>query len=231
MKGFDLKKKVGPLPVWAWGIIFGVVGYYVYSRNRGSSTGSASANTVTPAVLDPNAIDPNTGLTYGAEEGAALNANAGLAGGAGTGTVPTDSNLSTGTNELGDLESFLSQFGNIASQLGYVPPGTGNAAPAPPPLTSPAPSVTPSTSGKQTDPNHTKRMHPLVGKGAVGAPSGPKKPPPKKGFTIKGLGGGGWEYVPVRPAITKPPRTKNPKPGTKKNTPVKFPTGANWKFK
>ncbi len=204
MKGFDLKKKVGPLPVWAWGIIFGVAAYYVYVR-RSSGSSSAGSQPLSPAVLDPNAIDPNTGLTYGAEEGAALNANAGLAGGAGTGTVPTNSNLTTGTNELGDLESFLSQFGNVAEQLGYVPPGAATANPAvPAPLQSPGPGTKPSTSGKQTDKNHTKRMHPLVGKGAVGAPSGAKKPPPRKGFTIKGLGGGRWEYVPVRTVLTKP---------------------------
>jgi len=69
----NLTRKVGPLPVWAWGAILGLVGYYVYSRYKSSSTTSASGSTA--GVLDPNAVDPNTGFTYGEEESAALNAN------------------------------------------------------------------------------------------------------------------------------------------------------------
>jgi len=34
--GIDLKKKMGPLPIWAWGLIAGsIIGLYLYSRHRG----------------------------------------------------------------------------------------------------------------------------------------------------------------------------------------------------
>lgn len=155
----NLKKKVGPLPVWAWGLIFGVVGYYVYVRSRSTATTGISP---TDAVLDPNAIDPNTGLTYGQEEGAALNATAGGA----VGTTPADSNLVAGTNELGDLEAFLGQFGNIASQLGFTPPGT--LAPPPEIPAVPATNISPATAAATavpksvaaTKPNTTPRTNP-----------------------------------------------------------------------
>ena len=92
----DLKKKIGPLPVWAWGLILGVVGYFAYERySAGSSSSSGTASTT--GILDPNAVDPNTGLTYGQEEAAAENANAasdsGAGSGGGTAVSPTDSGL------------------------------------------------------------------------------------------------------------------------------------------
>jgi hypothetical protein len=42
MPDFDLKAKVGPLPVWGWGVLVAVlalVAYYLYSRNRGAAGG------------------------------------------------------------------------------------------------------------------------------------------------------------------------------------------------
>jgi hypothetical protein len=117
----DLTKKLGPLPVWAWGLILGIGGYVVYARTR-SSTSTSSTGTL--GVLDPNAVDPNTGLTYGQEEDAALNANASAAGGplAGGGTT-TDSGAqaTVPTNEFSDFLTFLGELGQIQQAL----PGTG----------------------------------------------------------------------------------------------------------
>lgn len=118
----DLTKKLGPLPVWAWGLILGVGGYIVYARSRASSTSTSSG---TLGVLDPNAVDPNTGLTYGQEEDAALNANASAAGGplAGGGTTSDSGGQSTvpPVDEFGDFLTFLGELNQIQQAL----PGTG----------------------------------------------------------------------------------------------------------
>lgn len=122
----DLTKKLGPLPVWAWGLILGVGGYIVYARSRASSTSTSSG---TLGVLDPNAVDPNTGLTYGQEEDAALNANASAAGGplAGGGTTTDSSGQSTvpPVDEFGDFLTFLGELNQIQQAL----PGTGITTP------------------------------------------------------------------------------------------------------
>jgi hypothetical protein len=147
----DLTKKLGPLPVWAWGLILGIGGYIVYARSRTNSTTSSSG---TLGVLDPNAVDPNTGLTYGQEEDAALNANASAAGGplAGGGTT-TDSGAQSivpPVDEFGDFLTFLGDLNQIQQAL----PGTGittaspastTAAASPPVSTAHAPTVTATT--------------------------------------------------------------------------------------
>ena len=218
MKG--LSKKMGPLPVWAWGLIFGVVGYYLYERHLSSSASNTSTAS-TAQVLDPNAIDPNTGLTYGQEEDAALNANAAqLAGSGGSGTSPTDSSLSTqpsdlqtGTSELGDLSTFLSGFSQIARQLGYTAPGALSPG-VPTPITSSGPGIVAtantnpavwdtSTMAQQAQaalankrPVTTPKS--ALTRGGVPAPFGPTKPVAISGYSVRGLGSGNWEYVPTK---------------------------------
>lgn len=148
----NLTKKLGPLPIWAWGLILGVGGYFVYSRYASGSSSSSSSTSPVSGVLDPNAVDPNTGLTYGQEEDAALNANAaggaslgssgGVSDSGGQATVPS-------TNEFGDFLTFLdefNQFGQTLSGLGIVPSTAGAttqaaAASAPVQATSP-PTIT-----------------------------------------------------------------------------------------
>ncbi len=150
-----MKKKLGPLPVWAWGVIFGVAGY-LYLRNRSASSSSSSSTSPTASVLDPNAVDPNTGLTYGQEEQAAM-ANSGLsatAGGAGGGgTLPAEGNLGSTATTLGDnlnnfdaeLLAFLQAQQDLqqaAGALGYVSPTTAAAASSPPILAASTPPTT-----------------------------------------------------------------------------------------
>jgi hypothetical protein len=105
----NLKKKIGPLPVWAWGVILGVGAYFLYERYRAGSAASSSSDGTT-GILDPNAVDPNTGLTYGAEEADALNANASQLAGSGGSALPDESGLTgstPGTDEIGDLIDLL----------------------------------------------------------------------------------------------------------------------------
>lgn len=62
---FDLKGKLGPLPVWAWGVIVGLVlvaGVFIYGR-RNQSDGSAA--------IQGTAIDPQGYQTAGITGGSA----------------------------------------------------------------------------------------------------------------------------------------------------------------
>jgi hypothetical protein len=134
-----MKKKMGPLPVWAWGLIFGVAVYYFYERSKASSTTSAASTT---GILDPNAIDPATGLTYGQEESAALNANAT--------TAATGALGSTGTTTGTDFATQLQTTEGLLSFIQGIDPNFGTglnaanaaAAAAPAPLVSSTPPPT-----------------------------------------------------------------------------------------
>lgn len=113
-----LTKKMGPLPVWAWGLILGIAGYLVYRHMASSSTSSS------PTTQDPNAVDPNTGLTYGQEESAALQgavpAESGLGGGvSGGGSVDTGTGGSGSdfADELGQFDQTLQAFGQAQSDF------------------------------------------------------------------------------------------------------------------
>jgi len=176
-------KKLGPLPVWAWGLIFGVLGYYLYTRYEANAS-TASSGTGTTGILDPNAVDPNTGLTYGEEESAALNNAASAAGnGGGTSDSGLTPNLQTGTTELQDLESFLGQFGTIAQQLGYTPPGGG---------TTTTPTSTPSTPSTNSSPTTTAAANsPAVSTASPPTSSASVHVNPQIGAVGSALSGGG----------------------------------------
>lgn len=138
----DLNKKMGPLPVWAWGLILGIGGYIVFRRLGSSST----ATTPTDSVLDPNAVDPNTGLTYGQEEDAALNANATGGGSLGGGGTTSDSGAqstipdSTAPDIIAAINGLTNALTGSQAGTGPLPAG----APTPPPVTpSNPPVVTP----------------------------------------------------------------------------------------
>lgn len=112
--GGGLTKKMGPLPVWAWGLIIGVGIYFLYERY---SAGSSSTSTAGTAALDPNSIDPNTGLTYGSEESAAENANAATA------TSPASGGLdnSGGTTSTGEpADTFDQNLSNMEELLSFI---------------------------------------------------------------------------------------------------------------
>jgi hypothetical protein len=115
-----MTKKMGPLPVWAWGLIIGVGVYFLYERY--SSGSSSTSSTAASAALDPNAIDPNTGLTYGAEESAAENANAATA------TSPASGSLdSSGGTADTSMSSELADFGTFLGIMQQIDPTFGAA--------------------------------------------------------------------------------------------------------
>jgi len=53
----NLKSKIGPLPVWAWGLILGlavVFVYYVFLKKRGADSGTTATTVSSTAPTDPN---------------------------------------------------------------------------------------------------------------------------------------------------------------------------------
>ena len=86
--GASLKRKVGPLPVWGWAILAGVILYYVRNRGAGSATAAVAqqqASTTdqqpqSPVVLAPGetVYDPNTGYLSGGSGGGGNNINNGI---------------------------------------------------------------------------------------------------------------------------------------------------------
>lgn len=63
-KGFDLKKKVGPLPVWAWSLI-GIGGSYLAIRWYKAKKAAAASTSTTTAVPATNSPLPYSGLGAG----------------------------------------------------------------------------------------------------------------------------------------------------------------------
>jgi hypothetical protein len=118
-----VKKKIGPLPMWAWIVIIGgTIGIVLYERSKSSSTGTT----------DPNQVDPATGLTYsqeGAEEQAGIDPLSGQtfaseaagSSGGGSGTDGSGDTLSTDPT-LADIDS---QLVGIGAQLSTMQGGTG----------------------------------------------------------------------------------------------------------
>lgn len=212
-----MKKKVGPLPMWAWIVIVGgtIGAYMLYRSNKSSSTTAAGAN---PNTVDPSSpvgatyaeeakdqalgIDPLTNQTYAQEQAASAAGDAGTSGGGGSsGSGSTGATESTDATsaELGIIESELAALqgggvtdgatpsGSFAGEVGDVASGVSSLA-ALAALFAPVPAT---SQGKSSKPS-------LKGAGAKRAPSGATKPKAPKGFTVKGLGSGNWEFVPVK---------------------------------
>lgn len=226
-------KKYGPLPLWAWGLAGGVVLYLLYRYYQNSSGASSTASTT--GILDPNAVDPNTGLTYGEEEAAALNANAasiGTSNGGGS-TSPTESAAQT-TNpslsqELSDFQALTGLYQSLQQTFNpnsvsstNTSPTTAAAAASPPMQAQAAPptiNVTVNSSPAQTatptvsaPASVAQRMSTgaLRAAGAILAPFGATKPNAPAGYHTIGTGSGNWQFIP-NPA---PPQVKPPKTGT-----------------
>jgi hypothetical protein len=98
VKSIDLKKKLGPLPVWGWALLgAGTLGVVYYIRSKSSS-------------VDPNTIDPSTGIPWSQEAAAnAANIGAGSSGSAANTPAPTPdlSGIATGLTSTDQLDAEL----------------------------------------------------------------------------------------------------------------------------
>jgi hypothetical protein len=188
-----MNKKYAGLPIWAWGLV-AAAGVWLYVRSRASASASAAPAGPTDQVLDPNAIDPNTGLTYGQEESSALSQAA-----PGSSGSPPD--ITGFDSELQDWLQTMALLGQYYQQQGWTPPnssgsgssgsgsgssGSGSSTPPPTQKTSPPTS-------KPTP--HYAAVGTWVGNWEV-LPGGSKKPTAPAGMHVVGTGDGGWIAVP-----------------------------------
>lgn len=182
-----LTRKFGPLPAWAWALI-AVAALYYYRKYRGgtgvvSGTGTGS---VGPAPSTPQAqttLQPGESV-YDPNTGALVTAPGSSGGNGGSGT----------TDGTGSADALTQAMNNLADAIATGMPSnqTTPGTSTPSPTTNPPPGHPPG-----------RPVPPLRGKGAVRAPSGHNKPAAKRGFTIRGLGNGFWEYVPKRTTKSK----------------------------
>jgi len=107
-----MQKKILGLPAPIVLVGAAVVLFLVYRHYKSNAISSTSGTSGATNPPDPNAIDPNTGLTYGAEETAGLNAMNPV-GVNGTGMQGT-----AGSNgfSVGDLESLLQTMAQLNQQ-------------------------------------------------------------------------------------------------------------------
>ena len=182
-----MKKKYGPLPLWAWGAV-GVVAIYLWYRY---SQGSSS----TPATASNTGVDPVTGIPYSQEEAAYQN-EAASAQVPGSGGI-TDPSSGTSTPSGLDLADFLTYLQQFEQATGTT---LGPSTPAPPPPQQNSDGTTPpdNNSPPTTAPSTNGRISTgtLLHAGAIFAPFGSTAPPPRNGYTVVGTGNGNWQYVP-----------------------------------
>lgn len=184
-----MKKKYGPLPLWAWVVVIGgTIGVYLLYKN-GSSSSTASSTAATDAQL---------AAEQAAMEQAVGNTGTGGASGSGdTGTTPFD------PNSLGPIIAAAIQASGIQGAPGIDGvngvDGVDATASTPSPGDTTAGATTAPVAGTATPPTVVARsgLPDLKGNGAVRAPSGHFRPNAPAGYTALGLGNGNWEFVPA----------------------------------
>ena len=167
----------------------------VFLLTRGSSSGSSSGTTDS---TDAGTTIPATSDSGGGSDG--VDDSSELAGidtdiqtvgqaVAALQSAQTTAGTTSGTGDTDTVSSILTAAGTLFQQ-GAAAAGAGASNPINVNVTSP----------KQPGAGNTKVVKPgtkLAG-GAIEAASGSSKPAAKSGYTVVGLGGGRWEYKPVK---------------------------------
>jgi hypothetical protein len=129
-----LKRQIGPLPVWVWLalILFGAVGYYLWSKKKAASTtSSASSSDTSTGTTDSNLIPQFVNQVYtnpAPPEGAgsASSTTSGTGGNASTTKSVSTSNYSwTDTGQLWTVAQLAQHLGVSVGSL--VPTNTAGA--------------------------------------------------------------------------------------------------------
>lgn len=189
MPHIDLKKKVGPLPVWAWGTIAVIVLVIIYRRYE---TSAATSSTPTDTSLD--GIDPVTGASYADEESAY---DGSLAPTSGSTDQSSDNGDTTTTDPFEDFDNQLQEFLNTQQLLQQLMP-QAPSTPSAPSTPAPTPATTPANPPNNTAAQVTGAListGKLLASGAIFAPAGDRTT--KNGYVTVGTGGGNYQYVPT----------------------------------
>lgn len=225
-----LKKKLGPLPVWAWILIAGTaIGLIWYEHSKNSSTSSStttpptSANSVDPATgltyvqkaqEQASGIDPLTGIPYAVED-----SNSGSSGGGGGDSMlpgnpsPIDQTSSIGTypslgQEISDITSVMQGL----QALGLITP-TPQADSGPSSLGASAPQA---PTRKPAAPAPVKTFTDKLGHGVAITSRPASSVHPGRNETVKPIGHG------LNLILPKPAQHKRaPKPKTRPRKPEK----------
>ena len=208
-------RKMGPLPVWAWGILGGLAVYFLYVRYKNAS-GNSAVNSPVATTLDPSAVDPATGLTYGQEMAGSFPSAGGLQGAADSATAPGLD------NQLQDFATLVSDFGALAGQLGFTPPQPSDTTVA----------AAQSDPLDNTQPVATEGITKAQGNQIIKLLQGKKKVPTKnptahRAKTIHAANPGNHQHPVHKPKSTaKPVPVKRPAGG---GHPGKVPSGSHAK--
>jgi len=187
----SLTRKIGPLPVWAWAL-FGFAGVWYYRNKLGGMYSGTGTGSVGPTPTTPQ---PQTTLQPGES---VYDPNTGT-----LTTAPGSDSLTMGGGGSGS--DYAQGIKDLADAIMAGQQGGGAATPQ---------SVTYNIT-TSTPPQQKRQPKPkLTAKGAKYAPFGHTRPKARKGYTIKGLGRGYWEYVPKRKPKPKDQHGK-PKATTK----------------
>lgn len=144
----DFKKKLGPLPLWAWVLIVGVAGgliWYEHDKSGTTASSTTGSNSVDPATgltyaqeaqEEQQGIDPYTGESYAMENGGAGGTSSGAD--TGGGSYPGSTGLTDPTDT--SLTGFLNTYEQMV-QAGLISPPQSQAAAPAPALPAPAPAA------------------------------------------------------------------------------------------
>jgi len=189
-----VKRQLGPLKLYQWIMIGAIVGVgtYLYNKRKGSTTSNV-------APTDSGTLADTTG-----------NTDAGSPTSSGTGDLgPVDP--STGLPYAWEyITSQMAQPQSMSNLPGYISPddplwGVLADIAGQQPATGGAAASAAGNNGAAHVAAVTGAKPKLTAKGAMYAPFGHNKPATKAGYTIKGLGRGFWEYVPIPKKVTRPP--------------------------
>jgi hypothetical protein len=190
----DLKKKIGPLPLWAWVLILGTAGGLLWYEHDKSSSASSASSQVDPATgltyaqeqqESEEGIDPLTGEDYSQEQyGSSTDPGAGdYGGGTGLTDASTNSTPETPDQEISDVVGWIGDL----QAAGLIPAAQT------------APTATATDSGSDTG-LVAGTVKTFTDKLAGGIVVTNKKPPSSKKYTVKSIAGNLFEEIPLQTA-------------------------------
>jgi len=172
VKSIDLKKKLGPLPVWGWALLgAGTLGVVYYIRSKSSSSTTAA----TTSTADQ--IDPATGQSYASELAAAQAANA-----ANTGSAGSAASTPAATTDLTGIATGITSTDQLATQLAAIQDELATQSTAAPTDTTAATTIT----GEAQDLLNAQAALQALGLGATPTPT-TGGTPAAKGKSAAGL--------------------------------------------
>lgn len=206
--GLAALKKIPPVG-WVF-IAAGVLLVALYFRHQQQAAAAAQSDQGTGATADQGTTDTSN---YGADTSqidylsgyqSGLSAGGGASGGFGgggffgSGSSTGDGTTTTTTDTPTTTLPSPTGPGPIDVTVNLPGMPTGGGAPARPSGAHTSPAQTGGAVAGTISDGGSWQSVPAGPKGAIKAPSGHNKPPPKKGYRIVGTGHGGWIYVPVK---------------------------------